>query len=80
MRPRKPRRWPCGGVALCFLIYTSKLTVGKIGKAITKAGIIYSFLFCVQFLDMVTLPNERFILSEQSIGPNYAAGLYFVCV
>jgi len=30
----------------------------------TRAGIIYSFLFCVKFLDMVTFPNERFILSE----------------
>jgi len=30
----------------------------------TRAGIIYSFLFCVKFLDMVTFPNKRFILSE----------------
>jgi hypothetical protein len=54
---------------LCFLIYTSKLTVGKIARAMTIAGIISSFLFCVQFLDMVTLPNKRFILSEHNIGP-----------
>ena len=63
---------------MCFVIYTSKLTVGKTGKAMTIAGIIYSFLYYVQFLDMVTLPNKRFVLSEQSFGLYYATGLYFM--
>jgi len=51
----------------------------KICKVMTIAGIIYSFLFSVQFLDMITFPNKRFILSELwAIICNWC--IYCVCV
>lgn len=44
----------------------------------TIAGIIYSFLFRIQFLDMLFQTIDLFCLS---IGPYYATGLYLcVCV